>query len=84
MSEKYDPEASAINKQLVIRALTDPDFRQKLEEAPERVLGERADEITVREIGFVLAAVKGIEAQISALADQLLCVTGDPCGIAVT
>lgn len=70
-----------INRDLVLRALTDSKFRRQLQENPAEVLGKRPSEVNARELQLVLAAVKGIEAQIRGLADELLCANG-PCGIA--
>ncbi|WP_456474395.1 hypothetical protein [Candidatus Pyrohabitans sp.] len=71
------------NRELIYRALTDPAFRRQLEKDPASALGVRElSREKIKEIAFVLAAVKGIEAQIGALADELLCANGGPCGIA--
>ncbi len=69
------------NRELILKALTDPKFRRELKEAPERVMRKRGTRVNKAEIALVLAAVKGIEAQIRGLADELLCLNG-PCGIA--
>jgi hypothetical protein len=70
-----------INRELVLRALTDRKFRKQLEEAPRAVLRKEVSGIHQREIALVLAAVRGIEAQIRLVGDELLCLNG-PCGIA--
>lgn len=70
------------NRQLIMRALTEPDFRKLLVSSPEQALGKELAAENRAEIRFVLAAVKAIEAQIAALADELLCANGGPCGIA--
>lgn len=70
-------------KVLILQALTDAKFRKQLQENPKRALG--AEKLTAemkKEIQLVLAAVKGINSQISALADELLCANGGGCGIA--
>ena len=72
-----------INKELVIRALTDPKFREMLYREPQEPL--RLREFTARnreEVARILEMVKGIESQIYTLADELLCAPGGPCGIA--
>lgn len=72
-----------VNKQLVIRALTDPEFREMLAADPRKVLGiPRFSTINEQEIKFVLAAVRAIDHQIAALADELLCAYGGPREIA--
>jgi hypothetical protein len=72
-----------VNKKLVLRALTEPEFRRQLETTPKDALRmPRFSQENEVEIRFVLAAVKAIEAQIAGLADQLLCANGGPCGIA--
>ncbi len=70
-------------EQLILRALTDPEFRKSLQSAPHEALGKaRLTPESQKEVAMILAVVKGIEAQISALADELLCANGGPCGIA--
>jgi len=70
-------------KEFILKALTEPKFRKALVEDPAKALSARRITPEMeREIALVLAAVKGINAQISALADQLLCANGGPCGIA--
>jgi hypothetical protein len=78
-----EPDAKKkVNKRLVIRALTDPEFREMLAADPRKVLGlPRFSTINEQEIKFVLAAVQAIEYQIAGLADELLCANGDPCAI---
>lgn len=71
------------NKKMIYRALTDPPFRKQLQEDPARALGVRElSKEKMKEVAFVLAAVKGIEAQIASVADVLLCANDGPCGIA--
>ena len=77
-----DGGKAEVNKQFVLRALTDPEFRERLAAGPERVLGRELSEVNRAEARFILAAVAGIEAQIAALADELLCANGG-CGIAI-
>lgn len=70
-------------RELILRALTDASFRRQLATEPEKALKRPELSVEMRkEIALVLAAVKGIEAQIAALADELLCANGGPCGIA--
>lgn len=79
----YDPkERQQVNRDLVLRALTDRKFRKQLADDPKAALGGEVTDIHRREISLVLAAVKGIESQIRAVGDELLCVEGPPCGIA--
>lgn len=81
-SESRKPGKKEVNRQIVIRALTDPDFRAMLQESPQKALGiSRLTDKNRDEIRFVLAAVKAIEFQIASLADELLCANGGPCGI---
>lgn len=68
------------NRELVLRALTDRKFRKLLEEAPREVLRKEVSNVHERELALVLATVKGIEAQIRLVGDELLCLNG-PCGI---
>lgn len=70
-------------KKLIVKALTDPKFRTLLEKTPEKALNvDKLSAENTREVKFILATVKGIKAQISSLADQLLCANGGGCGIA--
>lgn len=69
------------NKELIIKALVDPKFRQELKENPTRVLKVKSlTEINKKEIEFVFATVKSIESMITRMADTLLCANdnGDP------
>lgn len=82
MDEKKTPAYKKRQKELILRALTDPKFRKLLATDPKKALSKDVIGPTIqKEISLVLAAVKGIEAQISHLADELLCANG-PCGIA--
>lgn len=71
-----------VNRQLVLKALTDRKFRLMLERQPEKALRKKLTAVAKQEVALVLATVKGIETQIRALGDKLLCANGDPCGIA--
>ncbi len=65
------------NKELVLKALTDPKFRKLLAADPTKALGKRRlTDIQKREIELVLASVKGIELQLNIMADKLLCACG--------
>jgi hypothetical protein len=71
------------NKKLIVKALTDPRFRRMLVTNPQKALGvTRLSAVNKREIELVVKTVRGIESQISSMADYLLCVTDGPCGIA--
>ncbi len=71
-----------VNKELIIRALTDPRFRKMLATDPREALGiQRLSAENKVEVRLVLAAVEAIEGHIVGLADELLCANG-PCGIA--
>jgi hypothetical protein len=70
-------------KELILRALTEPVFRRMLVTDPAKALGRgRISPEMKKEVSMVLAIVKGIDSQISALADELLCANGGGCGIA--
>ena len=71
------------NRELILRALTDPKFRRALSSDPVRALGMRSlTTLNRKEIDGILAKVRQIESQIASLADELLCASGGPCGIA--
>ena len=62
------------NKELIHRALTDPKFRRLLASDPKAALQvRRLTQVQMKEVELVLAVVKGIESQMNALADKLLC-----------
>jgi hypothetical protein len=69
------------NRELLVRALTDPKFRQLLQRDPKQVLGKAPTAVNQREIDLLLATVRAIESHIRNVADELLCLNG-PCGIA--
>ncbi len=63
-----------MERELILKALTDPAFRRALEENDADV-----DEDTRN---YVLAAVKSISTQVAKAPDELLCASGPgPCGI---
>lgn len=67
-------EGRRANKELILKALTDARFRRLLAKDPEQALGvEELTEENKKEIAFVLATVKGIDAQIRHIGDELLC-----------
>ncbi len=79
--EKKDAGFKKRQKELILRALTDPKFRKQLMAEPEKTLGlKKMTPEMLKEVKIVLAAVKGIDAQIAALADELLCANGG-CGV---
>lgn len=81
MEERKTPAYRDRQKELILKALTDPKFRKQLAAKPEEALGVEMSDLNRKEVRMTLAAVKGIEAQIAALADELLCAGGG-CGIA--
>jgi hypothetical protein len=82
MTKEESPEFKKKQKELVLKALTDPSFRKALTNEPEKALGKKLTAKMTRELKTILKLVKGIEEQISHLADELLCANGGPCGIA--
>lgn len=81
-SEKPSATKQKGNRDMILRALTDKKYRKMLEEKPQEALGARVTDVKMREISLVLATVRGLEAQIKAIGDELLCLNGPPCGIA--
>jgi len=69
-------------KELILRALTDPAFRKLLATDPKQALGKRITPAVEKEVSLILTMVKSIDTQIAGLADHLLCANGGPCGIA--
>ncbi|MGD2248166.1 MAG: hypothetical protein PVF58_07140 [Candidatus Methanofastidiosia archaeon] len=63
-----------MERELILKALTDPEFRKSLEDGTA--------DITDTTRKYVLSAVNGINTQVAAAADELLCAYGPgPCGI---
>lgn len=61
-------------RELILKALTDPKFRKLLASSPAEALGVKKITLEMaREVKLVLASVKGIDAHIGAMADELLC-----------
>jgi hypothetical protein len=79
---KPSAERQKGNRDMILRALTDRKYRKTLEASPQEALGARVTDINQREIDLVLATVRGLEAQIKAVGDELLCLERPPCGIA--
>ena len=72
------------NKELILRALTEPKFRKLLQSDPEQALGvKKITAVQRKEIALVLATVKGIDQQIGHMADELLCNNGGGCSVVV-
>lgn len=66
-----------VNRKLVVQALTDPKFRRQLKSDPAKALGvKKLSSIQRKEVDLVLAMVRGIDRQITNLADELLCANG--------
>ncbi len=78
------PASRRANRKLVVQALTDPKFRKLLQSDPAAALGvKKLTAVQTKEVQLVLAMVRGIDRQISNLADELLCANGGGgCGIA--
>jgi|GEM_PF-1247877 len=71
------------NRDLIYRALLDPDFRKELKERPAAALGvKELSPEKKAEIKMVIAAVESIRDHIRRMGDELLCANGGPCGIA--
>lgn len=66
-----------VNREMVVKALTEPKFRRLLMTNPAAALGKKKlTEVQLTEVKLVLATVKGIDRQIGSLADELLCANG--------
>jgi triosephosphate isomerase len=82
MAAKKTAKLKKRQKELVLKALTNPAFKRMLTKEPQKALGKKITATMQKEIAMLLAVIKGIESQISAIADELLCANGGPCGIA--
>jgi hypothetical protein len=78
--ERLTTRQRRINRNMILRTLTDHGFRDALETNPQVVLGRHMSDSNQHEIRLVLAAVKGMEAQIKALGDELHCLSDTPPG----
>jgi hypothetical protein len=66
--------ATKQQRELILKALTDPKFRKLLVSSPAEALGiKKITTERAKEVKFILAAIKGIDTQIGAIADELLC-----------
>jgi hypothetical protein len=64
------------NKELIIRAVTDPAFRSKLESSPKDALGlARLTDRNLKEVRTILDTVKKIDGMVASVIDSLLCST---------
>ena len=81
MSKKTDVKYTERQKKFILRALTEPVFRKQLKTDAKAALERDITPEIQKEVDLILAAVKGIEHQIGAMADNLLCIDG-PCHIA--
>ena len=70
-----------LQREFIVKALTDPKFRMLLATEPAQALGvKRINVQQAKEVRLILATVKGIDAQIGAMADELLCA----CSVTAT
>lgn len=72
-----------VNKELIIKVLTNVEFRNLMETNPASALGVKVlTKENQREVQKILTTVKMITARINEAADELLCAYGpEPCGI---
>ncbi len=62
------------NREFILRALTDPGFRELLKTAPAKAIGKkRLTAKSLQQVHFILKQIEVIEFQIGTLADELLC-----------
>ena len=73
-------EDTMVDRKFLRKVLTDPKLRRTLESDPLKILGAKASKADLIAVKRILSKVSGLEAQIEALGDELLC-TGGPCGI---
>jgi len=62
-----------LNHELIVKALTDPDFRRLLEQNPALALKRTPTKANLVEINKLLGSVRDLEGKINAMADELLC-----------
>ena len=71
------------NRDLIYRALLDPDFRKLLKNNPSAALGVKELSLEKKtEIKMIITTVESIRDHIRRMGDELLCANGGPCGIA--
>jgi hypothetical protein len=70
------------NKNMLMKALTDPKFRELLKSSPQKALGLKTiTDKNKQEIAKITQLVSKFESDLASLADQLLCANGGGCGI---
>lgn len=82
MAAKPDPKLASkkANKELILKALTDPKFRKQLASNAPAALGKKElNDVQQKEVEMILVTVTSIEAQVNRMADKLLCA----CGVVV-
>jgi len=73
------PMKPKVDKQLVLRALTDAKFRKMLQVSPLEAIELAQIKGGMIEVSALLAMVGAINQQISHVGDELLCVVVDKC-----
>jgi len=71
------------NRDLIYKALLDPEFRKELKANPAAAMGvKELSPEKKAEVRMVVATVESIRDHIRRMGDELLCANGGPCGIA--
>jgi hypothetical protein len=63
-----------LKRKLIMKALTDPEFRKKLQENPEEVLTKEELEEITGGAGEVLAKAEAVDSMASIIPMMLLCI----------
>ncbi|KZS75492.1 hypothetical protein A4G26_22300 [Mycobacterium kansasii] len=73
-------EETDLRKQVVARAIVDPEFRQRLLTAPHEIFGEDLSDEDLAGIERIRKFLPALEDITSSLAGEVLCGGGGGCG----
>lgn len=68
-------------KQIIARAIIDPEFRQRLFAEPENIFGvKKLNEVDIAALARIRKMLPAMDDIVSALAGEILCGGGGGCG----
>jgi hypothetical protein len=73
-------EENDLRKQIVAKAIVDPEFRQRLLTAPHEVFGEQLSDEDLAGVERIKKFLPALEDITSSLAGEVLCGGGGGCG----
>ena len=69
-----------LRKQIIAKAMVDPNFRRKLFNSPEKIFGETPSKSDVAAIARMKKMLPAMDDIVSSLAGEVLCGGGGGCG----